>query len=408
MTRYERNIFIHLAMLFTTAIFASDAYLPSLPAMMHALHTNHHAARLTIGYYFLGFALSPLLLGPLSDRFGRRKVLLSGLTIGVCGSTLCVLANHITILIIGRFVQGAGMASGYSISRAVVGDSFKGKMLARVSSHMGMLMSLVPAIAPTIGGYVESFFGWRANFILLLVLIAAVFLSVFKFLPETNLHLKPHAAHLKHMLLNYGGLLINRRFILYPICSCFTFGAYMIFMTFSPFLFQTLLGFSPIQYGWLVFLISSGIFLGSFANSFLVKRHSPTKLMLFGATVMSLCCLFMLITGLLGWLNTSLILIPMLIFLWGTRFIFSNGFAQSIRYVGHQKGIAAALFSAMQTGGSALAASVASMLDLHTNNQVPMAAMVSTLSITTLFLVYLFMPRTDSSYPNSDIEKQKN
>jgi DHA1 family 2-module integral membrane pump EmrD-like MFS transporter len=379
-------VILNMVILITVAIFASDAYLPSLPAIADSFHAGSRAAKLTISLYLLGLGIAPLWYGPLSEKYGRRKILLFGISIALVGSLICTLSESITWIIIGRFIQGFGIASGMSLSRTIGSDLFRGKQLAKVGSIIGMIIGVVPAMAPIAGGYMQHAFGWRSNFILIFCLIIFAGLWVLLSLPETNAKLQKNAMQLKGILSNYASLFKTPAFIIHPLLCGVAFAGCMTYLTISPFLFQNILGLSPIQYGWLAFAVGGGIIVGSFANSLLVKRVASGNLLIFSAWLMLAIGLFMLTSGYLGYLNVTVVMIPIFFFMIAIQFVFANSFSIGMAYASKKGGLAAAVFSSVQIGSAALASAIASMVTVH--NQIFLAYALLTLGCIAIGLVF--------------------
>ena len=159
---------------------ASDLYLPSLPDIAVSLNTNSHLSQATVFFYMIGYSVSYLVFGPLSDAIGRRHPLIFGLTLCLIGTILCLTANSIWQLMIGRCIQGFGAGSGVVIASAIVRDLFEGSNLAKIYSYLGVSNIIMIANAPLLGGYLQHLFGWRSNFIFLLFWALFAFLvSVF-------------------------------------------------------------------------------------------------------------------------------------------------------------------------------------------------------------------------------------
>jgi len=391
LSRDQRVVLVSMIILIALGIFASDLYLPSLPAMTIALHTSHEAVKMTISIYLFGLACSPLIFGPLSDRYGRRPILLMGLVVAFVGSVICVLSHSINVLIFGRFIQATGVASGLTLGRTIASDVFQGAALSRIGSYMGMLFGIVPAVAPVLGGYVQKYFGWRANFELILLLIVATFVWVIFIVPETSKKRARHAIRPKILIKTYWSLISHKQFIVYPLFAALIFSCFMIYLTISPFLFQEVMGYTPVQFGWLAVIISAGIMTGSFINVRFVKSFSGTTLIIVSSIIMLTGSLVMLLFALAGILNFYVVMIPMFMIAVGIQLGFSNAFSGGMSKITIAAGFATALFTSIQMGGASFANSVASML--HIRNQIPLAIMLSTVCSVALVLVYFGIKR---------------
>lgn len=378
LSRPQLKIIFSIIALFVVGTFASDAYVPSLPAMAIALNASHESVKMTIAVYLLGFGISPLLFGPLSDHYGRKVTLLSGLCIALLGSLVCVVANNIHMVMLGRFIQGFGIASGMSIARTVLRDVFSGKDLSRVSAIIGMIMGAIPGTAPIVGGYVQAYWGWRGNFILLLMLIVLVFLWQWLQLPETNTQRYQTELRLKATLHHYAAFLRNKDFIIFPICAGLGFSGLMAYIAITPFLYQDVIGISPVANGWLALISGAAIFIGSLLNSRLLKYFEAETILIIAAGFMIVGALGMLVPGLLGVTNVSVIVIPFAFYVIGLALTFSNAFTAAVMPLTSRVGMASALYSTIQMIGCASSNSLAALV--HVRSQIPLALILLGLS----------------------------
>lgn len=372
--------------LFVSALgpFASDSYLPSLPAMAREFGSSASAMQLTITLYLFGVSFSQLVYGPLSDRYGRRPIILIGLSIALLGSTLCVFATSAFTLILARLIQGIGMGVSNSLFRAVMRDTFSGSRLAKIASYTGMIFSIAPAAAPVIGGYLQANFGWESNFIFITALSGASWLSIWYLLPETNTDLNPQATNLSNVVNNYLELLTNKKFIGFTLCSSLAFAGAISYCAISPFLFQDVLGLTPIQYGWLALTITFGILSGQFTNSLFVQRAGILRMLKTGMYLMLTSGSIMLIIGLMGILNVSVVMIPTFIFIVGISMIFPNAMAGAFTPFAKMAGSVGAIYGCLQMFSGFLATAL--VAGLHERTQNLLAAIFVAFGLITLFL----------------------
>jgi Bcr/CflA subfamily drug resistance transporter len=371
----NKLIIAGLLVFFSVGVFFSDSYLPSLPSITESLGATHQAVKLTISFYLLGLGLAPLVFGPLSDHYGRKKILLSGLIIAFLGSLLCVLAPNIHVLIVGRFIQGSGAAAASSLGRIIMSDIFKGKTLAKVGSLMGMLIGIVPAMAPVLGGYVQHIFNWRGNFALMLVITFVAILYLLLFIPETNKALTPGRIRFLQLNKNYWELLKNRKFMTNAMSATLAFGGVIVYLTISPFIFQNVIGLTPIQYGWLAFVIGAAIILGAFNNSWLLKFFESQQLILAAAFVMLSASALLLLLGLLGHTTVTAIMLPIFFYAISTQMVFGNSFSLAMHATSPGRlGYAGALYATVMMAGSAVISALAALV--HVRNQVPLGALL--------------------------------
>lgn len=380
----RRSIF-NMLLLTAVAIFASDAYLPSLPAMANALGATHTLVKLTITSYFVGLGISPLIFGPCSDRFGRRPVLVVGLLIAVAGSFLCVIAHDIHTIIVGRAIQAFGVGCGLTLGRTVVRDIVEGKELAKIASIFGMLIAMVPAIAPTVGGYVQHAFNWRGNFVLLMLIMLIALILLLLTLPETLKEKQHHVLKPKVLLKNYWELIKNRNFCLYALIAGVSFSSIMAYLAMSPFLFQTVMGLTPIQFGWLAFVMSFGIMTGSLINNYLMKHFELNSLLLYALVIMFFASGLLLMPWFFNDLSISAIMIPLFFYLIGIQMILPNAFSLGFSDIRKNLGTAGALFSSLQTSVSIFSTALASLI--HAHSALPIALIFITTSTISLLLV---------------------
>ena len=165
---------------------STDLYLPSLPAIGESFGSTTAEVQLTLSVFLVGFAVSQIVYGPLSDRFGRRPVLIGGVAIYLLATLACLAAGSIGLLIGARFVQAVGACAGVVLGRAIVRDIYGREGAAKMLSYMGVAMALAPALGPILGGILQVLFGWRANFLVLAIFGGVCLLGVLLVLPETN------------------------------------------------------------------------------------------------------------------------------------------------------------------------------------------------------------------------------
>lgn len=228
----------HKKIIFIVATFASalgqvtsDLYLPSLPAISQGLNTTDHIAQLTIATYMIGFSLSQLVYGPLSDGIGRRKPLLFGLVLCLIGGVICLTAQNIETVIVGRLLQGVGAGACGALFRPIFSDLFSGEKLAKYGSYAALVGIWFLAIGPVFGGYIQHYMNWRMNFVVLVTASLIALFAVMLVLPETNIHLHPSNLRVSKIKKNLIALLTSPTFLGYNFCSLLTYGAITAWLT---------------------------------------------------------------------------------------------------------------------------------------------------------------------------------
>jgi len=371
--------------------FASDSYSPSLPAITQALHSTPNKIQLTMSLYLLGLALSQLFYGPLSDRFGRRIIILIGLVICMIGSLFCALSISLAFILAARFIQGAGAGVCNSVFRAILRDKFVGHKMAQAGAFVGLFYTLALAVAPIIGGYIQHYLGWRANFIFVTMVISSIFIILTIYLPESHLNKDPHALRFKNIFNNYFTLFTSPVFLGYATLSSISFSGIIAYFTVAPFLLQNIVGLNAVQFGWLSLGIACGICIGQYINIKLVLRLGTLSLLWIGLFTAFFAGLLMLAFALANIINAWVIMVPVILYTTAAGLVFSNANANAFHTFGHIAGIAGAVYGFLQILGSTLTSILLSTL--HAHSQVPLAYIFTGLGLFGLIILY-FISRT--------------
>lgn len=391
---YNKNwTAVLLTFLIGLGMFLSDLYAPSLPAISHALAASTNLVKFSISAYLLGYALPQLVFGPGSDKFGRRPILIFGALLALFGSAICLLAMNIHVLIIGRFIQGLGAAACLPICRVVATDLFQGKQLAKIGSYMGMVFSLVPAIAPVIGGYIQIRFGWHGNFVVMIAMVLLSLLLILFMLPETVVEKNPNALNLRHLLTNYWALLQSKTFLGYTLCSSLAMSAMMVYASMGPFLLQNQLHLSPVMYGWISLVILMGYIVGKYINTQFIHKFGIRNMVLAGNWMMLVSALVMFAFAIVQVMNLWVIVLPILFYLIGTGTVMPNAMAGAFVGFGHIRGFAAALYGFLQIAGTFLVTLVTS--SLHEMTQLPLAIIFLVMALTAIILFHCMVSKNE-------------
>lgn len=206
-----------LALMMSVGPFGDTEYTPAMPDIAQALDVNYGMVQLTMTAYLLGTALSQIFYGPISDRFGRRPVMLAGTWILLAGATLCLASFWIWPLIAGRFVQGVGACAGAVIADAAVRDAFPADCRQQIYARLNAAFALAPALGPVIGYFAVTVFGWHGNFAVLVALAAVLLVLVWRYLPETNLELKREALEPVRVVRDYWRVFLTDGFAFYAV-----------------------------------------------------------------------------------------------------------------------------------------------------------------------------------------------
>ncbi|RFC76387.1 multidrug effflux MFS transporter [Streptomyces sp. AcE210] len=280
-----------------------DMYLPALPEVTDALHTPAATAQLTLTACLTGMALGQLAVGPMSDKWGRRRPLLIGLLVYIVATAVCALAPTAPLLIGFRLVQGLAGAAGIVIARAVVRDLYDGVEMARFFSTLMLISGVAPVVAPLIGGQVLRITDWRGIFVVLTVVGIALTSLVWKCLPETLAPERRHGGGTAEALRTMRGLLTDRVFTGYMIAGGFAFAALFAYISASPFVVQEIYGASPQTFSLLFGINSVGLIaVGQINGKLLIGRVSLDKALAVGLCVIALAsaALLLMATGVFG------------------------------------------------------------------------------------------------------------
>jgi DHA1 family bicyclomycin/chloramphenicol resistance-like MFS transporter len=250
---------------------STDLYLASLPSLASGFDVPASTVQLTLSLFVIGFGGAQLIIGPLSDRFGRRPVLLCGLGLYVAATALCGLAQSIDMLIAARFLQALGCCSAVIIARAIVRDAYAPEDSARLLAKASTWLSLAPIFGPILGSYLQVSFGWRAAFVALGIFSACVMALTFSRLPETNQHKDPRATDLSGLIANYRIVLGSREFWAYALPGALSYGTLFSFISGSSFVLIRIL---HVPTAWFGYCFAFGV-SGYMAGTLVCRRLLP-------------------------------------------------------------------------------------------------------------------------------------
>jgi len=356
------NWWLYVALITVTATgpLALNMFMPSIPGLVSDLSTTVGMAQLTLTLYLAGSAVSQLVYGPLSDHFGRRPVLLAGITVFVLASIMCALATTIEILVIARLLQAFGGAAGMVLTRAIIRDMHDEKASASVIGYITMAWAVAPMVAPALGGYLDQLAGWRTSF-WALAAFGALALTLATFcLPETN-HMQAANAH-QSRLAGYNRLLHNHRYIWLVATLAFTSGVFFAFLGGAPFIMINVLNQSPLAYGLWFSAVAIGYMTGNFISGKFSRTTETGTMIAIGITVATIATLIPFIAALNGALTPALIFIPMGIIAIGNGITLPNLTAASLSCDPKAIGSAAGLAGFIQSAAGALVAQAVGVL----------------------------------------------
>jgi len=296
--RETRGIAILLASLSALGPFSIDAYLPSFHEIAEKLNATQLEVQQTLSIYLLSFAVMTLWHGAIADRFGRRKVILVAVGLFAVASAGCMFATRIEHLWFWRAMQGITAGAGIVISRAIVRDLYDGAPAQRLMSQITMMFALAPAIAPVIGGWLQTLFGWRSVFAFLVVSTAALWLACWKLLPETLSLEKRQSLRPAYLGAAYWKVMTSPPFLFVCAAVSLNFAGFFIYVLSAPVFLMTHLGVPETGFLWLFGPAMAGMICGSWLSGRLAGKISPSRTILFGYMVMGSAAAFNLILNL--------------------------------------------------------------------------------------------------------------
>ena len=276
-----------LAMLTALGPLSMDMYLPSLPDITHVLAAPTARTQLTVSSYLIGFAVGQVIYGPLSDRYGRRPVVLAAVALYLASTLACAAARSVDPLIAARFFHGVGGSGAIVLARAIVRDLYSGVRAARELSLMGSISAFAPIVAPMIGGILQTAFGWRASFICMSIGAVVTVLVAARLLPETMRRRPGDSVSLLSMLGGYGTVVRNRAFLVYLGVLTISYAGLFAWVSGASVVLQSVYGLSPVTFGFTFALGAGGFMTGAMIATRLVMRLGLDRTIRVGVTVLA-------------------------------------------------------------------------------------------------------------------------
>lgn len=292
---------------------STDLYLASLPSLANVFSVPSATVQLSLTVFVLGFGCAQLMIGPLSDRFGRRPVVLTGLSLYVIASLVCSLAPSIWVLIGARFVQALGCCSASVTARAVVRDAYEPEDSVRVIAKAGTWLSMAPLLGPIVGSYLQVNLGWQAAFIVHASFATGVALCCYWYLPETNAYKNPHATNLTGIAANYRIILGSKMFWRFALPGALAYGSIFVFISGSSLALIRVLHFPTQYFGYCFAFGVSGYLLGTLVFRRIHAGFGDDKTLRLGTSIVLSAGLMFLLFVLVGWIHW--VLIPLVMFL---------------------------------------------------------------------------------------------
>ena len=354
--------------------FSIDMYLPGLPSIAGDFSVATADVQHSLSTFLVGFGIAPLIYGPLSDRFGRRPILITALTVYFLSTVCCALTSTMDNFLALRVLQGIGAGAGPVLSRAIVRDLYGPTHSARVLSLIQAIVVMGPIIAPIIGGYLLVWFGWRSIFWLLVIYGVLCLTTMILCINETNSHRS--TLGIAHAFRGYAHVLRDKRYVGYVLTSGFAFGGLFAFVTGSPFVIIELFGVAPQHFGFLFGISAIALSVGAALNSQLVTRLGFHRMLVIGSSITAFAGVLIYtvarfeLGGLFG------LFIPICCALAAVTLIAPNAAVGAMENHPARAGAASALLSALQFGFGALGGWLVGWL--HDGSAMPLATVMLT------------------------------
>ena len=309
-TRLATAVLIALSGLAPMSI---DMFLPSMPQMARDFDTSTGTVSLAVTLFIFSFAASQLVYGPASDRFGRRPVLLVGLSLFIAGGLFCLFANSVGVLIAGRVLQGLGGGAGPAIANAIIVDVYRRERAHGILAIMTVSVALAPMLSPIAGGFLHEIWGWRSVFVVLAGIGVVLAIAFAALIPETNTDRDANALNARGMASNYANLFSSRVYVTFAFVMAMLFSGQLIFISTSSFVLVDDLGVSETNFGLSFGFVAAGIMVGATISRRLAGRWPSRRIVLTAAVVGFGTAIVMASLALAGVASLAAIVIPMFI-----------------------------------------------------------------------------------------------
>ncbi len=388
----DRLLIALLAAITAAGPVAMNIYLPALPAVRGHFGTSVAEMNTTVSAALIAFAVGILFYGPVSDRFGRRPIILSGMTIFAVGNLLCLLAPTLEALLAGRIVQALGTSAGTVVARAMLGDLYPREKMARMLALLTMVMVLGPTTAPLVGGVITEALGWKAIFAFLLLANAAILVAAWRFLPETRLQVD-RAVRATALAAAWARMLGNGAFLGFTIQAGTIYATFLTFISIAPYVMAAL-GHSPTVYGLWYLLVATGYFAG---NGY-VARHAARvglqKLIVVGTTLQLACAVAGAGLMLAGFWHPAAVFLPMGLLGFAQGLCLPNITASAVALAPRTAGAASSMLGFTQQLFGALAVQAMAFFPPDTPLPVYLFTVAATLAA---WLSLFVLPRADDA-----------
>ncbi|HEY5210059.1 MAG TPA: multidrug effflux MFS transporter [Stellaceae bacterium] len=386
-------VYMLAAMNAMTAL-AVDTSLPAMPAMGAEFAASPERVQLTLSVFMFGYALGQILAGPLSDRYGRRPMLLIGLSVYTLSGLGCALAGDIDTLIALRFVQALAAAVGPAMSRAIIRDYHGGPRASHMLSSVQLAMGFALVAAPILGSAILSFANWRGIFLFLAAFGATLTIIVWSGFAESLTMPDPQAVHPARLIKNFVAFFSNRICVGYALINGFIQGGLLAFISGIPFVMTDVFHVRPTHFGFYFALAATGLIFGASLNRRLVRRVNPERILRGGLFVQATAgCVLLLLAWLMVPVFPSpiLFMLPVMAYSFSQGLVMPNAIAGAMEPLPYMAGFAAALLGAVQMASGGVTGYIVNAL--YNGTALPLAGMLAILACCGLAAYHLVIYR---------------
>ena len=373
-----------LAALSAVAPLTTDMYLPSLPDIARQLGASTAQVQLTISAYLIGFAVGQIFYGPVSDRHGRKPVLIVAVVLYCAASLVCALSTSIEMLIVARFAQALGGSGGAVLARAIVRDLYSGARAGRELSVIGVVMALAPVLAPLVGGVLQTGFGWRSIFITLVAAGLVCGCFVWLRFSETLAARAAEPVSLAGMLRSYRVVARDRAFLAYLGIGTASYAGLFAWISGASFVLQNLYGLTPFHFGIAFAIGSAGFMSGTLLAARLLGRIGIDGVLGVGSCFVTAGGLGMVVAVALGFTSALSSVLPMAVYLAGLGMVLPQSIAGALTPFPERAGAASALLGFIQQCAAATCGAAVGWL--LGENAWPLAIAVAVMGCATLVI----------------------
>ncbi|PSW03760.1 multidrug transporter EmrD [Photobacterium lipolyticum] len=370
-------------------------YVPAIPTMALDFAVKSSYLQAVMAAYLIPYGLSQFVYGPLSDRVGRRPVIIVGMVIFLVGTVVALFAPTFELFLLASFIQGAGTGCSGAMCRTVTRDCYDGAALHRANSLVSMGVIFSPLIAPVLGGYLSSMFDWTASYLFLLIFGAVVTVAMMAMFTET---LPVENRRYERVWVSYRYVLGNRRFQGYVLCLIATFAGIAVFEAAAGVLLGSVLKLDPQTVSWLFVLPLPGYLAGAWLSASMVKRIGNTRVMNLGMLAIFAGALTILIPGMAGLVTVSSLIGGAFIYFIGAGVLFPAATTAAIQPFPQHAGTAGAVLGGLQNLGAGIATLAAAFM--RAEDQFSLGAVLTVMSV--LVVISLFWVRR-SQQPDTPV-----